>query len=67
MIQGTVKFFNNVKKFGFIKPDEDGDDVFFHINDVNNGVELQEGQKVTYEVVTDERSNKTKAANVSAI
>ena len=67
MNQGTVKFFNNLKKFGFIKPDAQGDDVFFHISGVTDGVELQEGQKVTYEITTNARTNKPEAVNVTAI
>lgn len=68
MNQGTVKFFNSLKGFGFIKNDETEEEVFVHITALNNGVkELNEGQKVTYEVAKDERSNKDRAVNVSVI
>jgi len=68
MNQGTVKFFNSVKGFGFIKNDETEVEVFVHISALNNGIkELNEGQKVSYEVEKDQRSNKDRAVNVSVI
>ena len=68
MNQGTVKFFDAVKGFGFIKNDETSDEIFVHFSALNDGVrELQEGQKVTYEVVQDEKSERTRAANVSVV
>lgn len=48
MSTGTVKFFNTAKGFGFITQDE-GDDLFFHISEVQ-GQEPQDGDKVEYEV-----------------
>ncbi len=66
MNQGTVKFFNTVKGFGFIKNDETNDEIFVHISALNDGIkELNEGQKVTYEVEKDSRSGKDRAVNVS--
>ena len=51
---GTVKWFNNEKGFGFIAPKDGGDDVFVHFRQVNSSgygrVELQEGQEVTFEI-----------------
>ncbi|MGH1468784.1 MAG: cold-shock protein [Bdellovibrionales bacterium] len=48
MSTGTVKFFNNTKGFGFITP-ESGDDLFFHISQVQ-GSEPRDGDKVEFEV-----------------
>lgn len=68
MSQGTVKFFNTVKGFGFIKNNETNDEVFVHITALNNNVkELNEGQQVTYEVEKDPKSNKDRATNVTAL
>lgn len=66
MNKGTVKFFNSDRGFGFIKNDETQDEIFVHITALNDGIkELQEGQKVTYEVEKDLKSNKDRAVNVS--
>ncbi|WP_461094500.1 cold-shock protein [Spirosoma gilvum] len=48
MPTGSVKFFNESKGFGFIKPDDGGDDVFVHISATSQ--ELRENDKVTYNV-----------------
>ncbi len=61
---GTVKFYNSTKGFGFIQPDTGGPDVFVHATALEAaGLRgLNEGQKVTFEVVSDR--GKTKAANL---
>jgi CspA family cold shock protein len=52
MASGTVKFFNSEKGFGFIKPDEGGNDVFVHYTAIVGGGyrSLEEGQHVTFTV-----------------
>ena len=53
MQEGTVKFFNEAKGFGFITPDEGGEDLFAHFSSIqSNGFKsLKEGQKVSFDVV----------------
>jgi CspA family cold shock protein len=55
MATGTVKFFNTTKGFGFIQPADGGNDVFVHISAVERAgmSSLVEGQKVTYDVVSE--------------
>ncbi len=69
MQTGTVKWFNSQKGFGFIQPDEGGNDVFVHISAVERaGLRgLNEGQKVSFEVVADRRSGKSSADNLRAV
>lgn len=59
MAQGTVKWFNEQKGFGFIQPDDGGPDVFVHISAVDAaGMRgLKEGQKISYDI-TEERGKK---------
>ena len=64
--QGTVKWFNDAKGFGFITPDEGGDDVFVHISAVNaSGLPgLEDGQRVTFETEPDRRGKGPKAVDL---
>jgi CspA family cold shock protein len=64
MDNGTVKFFNDGKGFGFISPDEGGKDVFVHVNGLN-GNSISEGDKVSYD--TEEGKKGLNAVNVSVI
>ena len=68
MATGTVKWFNATKGFGFIQPDDGDKDVFVHISAVERAglSSLNEGQKVTYELVADRRSGKMAADNLKA-
>lgn len=63
---GTVKFFNTAKGFGFIQPESGDKDVFVHISAVERAGlgTLKEGQRVSYEVVTDR--GKPAAGNLKA-
>lgn len=69
MATGTVKFFNTTKGFGFIQPDDGATDVFVHISAVERaGMRtLDEGQKVSFDVVADKRSGKSAADNLQAV
>ncbi|MGN7736695.1 cold-shock protein [Ensifer sp. 22564] len=68
MATGTVKWFNATKGFGFIQPDDGGADVFVHISAVERAglLELKDGQKITYELVSDRKSGKMSADNLQA-
>ncbi len=63
MSKGTVKWFNTEKGFGFIAPDDGGKDAFVHISAVERaGIgELREGDKISFELVADQRSGKLSA------
>ncbi|APG94891.1 cold-shock protein [Sinorhizobium americanum] len=69
MNSGTVKWFNSTKGFGFIQPDDGTTDVFVHISAVERAGlrSLAEGQKVTYDIVRDNRSGKSSADNLRAV
>lgn len=69
MAQGTVKFFNVQKGFGFIVQDNGGPDVFVHISAVERAgmSNLNEGQKLTFEIEADRRSGKSSATNLQTV
>ena len=64
---GTVKWFNDAKGFGFITPDDGGDDLFAHFSSIQmNGFKtLKEGQKVTFEAAQGPKGKQ--ALNISEI
>ncbi len=66
MNNGTVKWFNSQKGFGFLTNDNGGEDVFVHFSaiDTNGFKTLEEGQRVTFEIEKDPKNQKIKAANV---
>jgi CspA family cold shock protein len=68
MTNGTVKFFNATKGFGFIQPDDGASDVFVHISAVERaGMQtIVEGQKLSFEIVKDRRTGKAAADNLQA-
>ena len=63
-MQGTVKFFNETKGFGFITPDGGGNDAFVHISAVEKAgmTTLNQDQRVSYEL--EENRGKTSAVNL---
>jgi CspA family cold shock protein len=69
MATGTVKWFNSQKGFGFIQPDGGGADVFVHISAVERAgmSNLNEGQKVSYEITQDRRTGKSAADQLRAV
>ena len=68
MSTGTVKWFNIQKGFGFIQPDGGGKDVFVHISAVARAGmnSLNEGQKVSFDLLADRRTGKSSADNLRA-
>jgi CspA family cold shock protein len=66
MATGTVKWFNGQKGFGFIQPDDGGNDVFVHISAVERAglPDLREGQKISFEVKVDPKRGKSSAENL---
>jgi CspA family cold shock protein len=67
MATGTVKWFNATKGFGFIQPDDGGQDVFVHISAVERAglSNLVEGQKISFEIERDRRTGKSAAGSLS--
>ena len=68
MANGTVKWFNSPKGFGFIQPDDGGADVFVHISAVERAGlgSLHDGQKLSFELERDQRSGKMSAGQLKA-
>ncbi len=69
MATGTVKWFNGQKGYGFIQPDDGGKYVFVHISAVERaGISnLNEDQKVSYDIVADRKSGKSSADNLRSV
>ena len=57
MVEGTVKFFNRTRKYGFITGD-DGKSYFVHIDGLKEGVEIDEGDKVSFKAVEGDKGPK---------
>ncbi|MCA8892641.1 MAG: cold-shock protein [Hyphomonas sp.] len=68
MTSGTVKFYNDQKGFGFIAPDDGGNDVFVHATALErSGMRmLNEGQKVSFTTAIDKRNGKTAVDTIEA-
>ena len=69
MTIGTVKWFNATKGFGFIAPDDGGNDVFVHISAVERAGmgSLNEGQKLSFEAKIDSKRGKSSAENLRSV
>ncbi len=69
MTIGTVKWYNATKGFGFIQPDDGGKDAFVHVSAIERAgmSDLREGQKISFEMVTDKRSGKMSADRLQAV
>jgi CspA family cold shock protein len=67
--QGTVKFFNADKGYGFIKPDDGGRDIFVHVTALEQAglKSLNEGQRVSFEVEPDKKGKGPKAVNLQLV
>lgn len=69
MSEGIVKWFNIQKGYGFIQPTDGGKDVFVHVSAVErsgmNG--LNEGQRVSFDLITDRKSGKLSAGNLRTV
>jgi CspA family cold shock protein len=69
MTTGTVKWFNLQKGFGFIAPDDGGKDAFVHISAMERAgiTQLREGQKLRFELVSDQKSGKMSAESLTVL
>lgn len=69
MATGTVKWFNSQKGYGFIAPDDGSKDAFVHISAVERaGIsDLRDGQKLSFDIVSDRRTGKASADNLKLI
>jgi cold shock protein len=64
---GKIKMFNDEKGFGFIRPDDGSNDVFFHVSSLREGDDITVGKAVTFETGVDPKSGKTKAISVDLV
>ena len=63
-VAGQVKWFDLTKGYGFIKPDDGGADIFFHVSALQEGDEITEGKAVSFETGPDLKTGKIKAISV---
>jgi CspA family cold shock protein len=64
MPTGKIKMFDEGRGFGFIKSDDGGVDVFFHVSALRDGDKITQGKAVKFEIGVDPKSGKTKAVSV---
>jgi len=67
MPTGKIKMFNGDRGFGFIKPDDGGVDIFFHVSALREGDEISQGKTVSFDIGVDKKSGKSKAVSVDLI
>lgn len=66
-MQGTVKFYDSNRGYGFLAGDAGGADMFVHVSQVADGITLREGDRVAFEVGTSERTGKSEARRVTIV
>ncbi|MFB6088265.1 MAG: cold-shock protein [Candidatus Aenigmatarchaeota archaeon] len=64
-LKGTVKFFHDRKKYGFIEPDDGSEDVFFHVSELGEGETVAKGDELEFEVEKGDQG--PKAVNVKKV
>jgi CspA family cold shock protein len=64
---GKIKMFDENRGFGFIKPDDGGPDIFFHVSALRDGDEITIGKVVSFEMGADPKSGKSKAVSVDLV
>jgi cold shock protein len=67
MPSGKIKLFKEEKGYGFIKPDDGGADVFFHVTALREGDEIAKDAIVSFEIGADPKTGKTKAVTVDLV
>jgi cold shock protein len=67
MPTGKIKMFNGDRGFGFIKPDDGGVDIFFHVSALREGDEISQGKAVSFDIGVDKKSGKSKAVSVDLV
>ena len=67
MAHGVVVGFKDDRGFGFIRPDDGGGDVFVHARDIANADKLNQGQRVSFEIIMDDKRGKPRADRVRVI
>jgi cold shock protein len=64
---GKIKLFNDPKGYGFIKPDDGGADVFFHVSALQEGDDIRPGQAVRFATGVDRKNGKVRATLVDLV
>jgi CspA family cold shock protein len=64
---GKIKMFNEDKGFGFIKPNDGSNDIFFHVTALKEGDDVTVGKIVSFEMGVDQKSGKPKAVSVDLV